>query len=385
MNHEQLLREALAAKATEASVDLTLDDIRRSAGRRRWQTRRRIGAVLAVAAALVVGIPVAILLRPAGDDASPAPAPSPTATTPTSSPWPEGLEGIARGKDAQVAYLHGREVHQPDGTTRRLPYGSSFVAAFTAYHGGWLLLDDVGGLREYDNTGALVLRSQTGEAALAVSADQMRTAFVYDGHLHVGIATGMGQGESDLPVGNDAGLVGFLGDSVVLNGYPDSPHVVDPGTGRTTRVPGLERVWCMAAGADLVGGTIDSDGHGRVVSMNSARTLWTGDWVPEAFSPDGSHVLAVPVSSLNEPDEVAILDARTGTVLSRFRLAARDLAAAGRPAWEPSGDAVLFDVRETQATQQAVLRLAVDGTVTLATDPVLSRGDMPEWVFTTQP
>jgi hypothetical protein len=385
MNHEQLLREALAAKATEASVDLTLDDIRRSAGRRRWQTRRRVGAVLAVAAALVVGIPAAILLRPAGDGVSPAPAPSPTAPTTSSSSSPEGLDGIARGKDPQVAYLHGREVHQPDGTTARLPYGSSFVAGFTAYHGGWLLLDDLGGLRQYDNTGALVLRSQTGEAALAVSADQMRTAFVYGGHLRVGIATGMGQGESDLPVGNNARLVGFLGDSVVLNGYPDSPHVVDPGTGHTARVPGLEIAWCTAAGGDLVGGTVDSDGRGRVVSTSSARTLWTGDWVPDAFSPDGSRVLAVPVSSLNEPDEVAVLDARTGTVLARFSLAARDLAAAGRPVWEPSGDAVLFDVRETQGAQQAVLRLAVDGTVTRATDPAPLNGDAPGWVFATRP
>jgi hypothetical protein len=385
MNHEELLRDTLATKAAEASVDLTLDDIRRGANRRRSRSRRTAVVVLAAAAAVVVGVPAAILLRPAGDQASPAPSPSPTATTPSSSPWPEGLDGIARGKDPQVAYLQGRVVHQPDGSTARLPDGSSFVARFTPYHGGWLLLDDIGGLRQYDNTGALVLRSTTGEASLAVSGDQMRTAFLFGGHLHVGIATGMGQGESDLPVGTNARLVGFLGDSVVLNAFPDSPHVVDTGTRRTTLVPGLQMAWCAAASGDLVGGTIHGDKQGRVVSMSGARTLWTGDWVPVTFSPDGKHVLAVPVSSLNEPQNLAILDSRTGKVVSQFALAGRDLAAASAAVWEPDGDAVLFDARETQGAVQAVLRLGVDGTVTLATDPAPSNDENPAWIFAAQP
>jgi hypothetical protein len=385
MNHEQLLRDTLAARAGEASVDVTLDDIRHGANRRRSRSRRRALVVLAAAAAVAVGIPAAILLRPAGDEVSPTPSPSPSPTaTSSASPWPEGLDGITRGKDPQVAYLHGHQVHQPDGTTTRLPDGSSFVAAFTPYHGGWLLLDDVGGLREYDNAGALVLRSTTGEAALAVSGDQMRTAFVYGGHLHVGIATGMGQGETDLPVGS-ARLVGFLGDSVVLNGYPDSPHVVDPATGRSTLVRGLESVWATAAGGDLVGGTIAGDQHGRVVSASSGKTLWTGDWVPEAFSPDGSHVVAVPVSSLNEPDTVAILDARSGAVVSQLHLAGRELAQNEKAVWEPDGNAVLLGVRETQGAQQAVLRLDLRGTVTLATDPALSNDETPAWIFATQP
>jgi hypothetical protein len=385
MNHEDLLRETLRAKAASASVGLTLDDVRRDASRRRSRSRRTTVAVLAAAAAIAVGIPAAILLRPAGDEVSPAPSPSPTAATTSSSPWPEGLEGIDRGRDLQVTYLRGRVVHQPDGSTSRLPAGATDVAAFTAYHGGWIVLDSVGGLAQYDNAGTVVLRSRTGEAGLAVSGDQMRTAFLFGGHVHVGIATGMGEGETDLPVGGNARLVGFLGDSVVLNANPDSPHVVDPGTRRTTLVPGLESAWCTEASGDLVGGTIGGDQRGRVVSMSTGRTQWTGDWVPEAFSPDGSHVLAVPVSSMNDPDTVAILDSRTGRVVSQFSLAARDLAQAGRVVWEPAGDAVVFDVRETQATEQAVLRLELDGTVTLATDPTLSNDDTPAWIVATQP
>lgn len=387
---EELLRDTLRVKALDATAGLTLDDVRRDAAAQKRRTLWRTAGGLAAAAVVLVGVPTALYLSSGSPAPSPAPSPSfspsvspsPTATT---SPTISGLASIPRGRDPRVTYLHEGVVHLSGGGRTRLPAGATNVVGFTPYHGGWLVLDAVDGLRQFDSTGTLVLDSRTGETGLAVSGDQLRTAFLVGGHLRVGIATGMGDAESDLPVGSDARLVGFLGDSVVLNAYPDSPHVVDPGTGRATLVPGLEIAWGASASGDLVGGTIDSDRQGRVVSMNSARPLWTGDWVPKAFSPDGSHVVAIPVSSINNPDDVAILDARTGKVVSQFSLATRDLVEAGPPVWEPGGDAVLFGVRETQGAQQAVLRLDLTGKVALATDPAPSNGDTPAWIFATMP
>jgi hypothetical protein len=115
---------------------------------------------------------------------------------------------------------------------------------------------------------------------------------------------------------------------------------------------------------------VDLDGH----------VLWTGTWLPRAFSPDGRDVAAVSPEA--DATDLAILDARTGAVVSRVSLRDRGLSQVGRPVWEESDGAVLMQVAGD--TTQAVLRLTRDGQVTLASD-VEPSAALPMWFFGTTP
>lgn len=382
MNHEQLLREALAAKATEASVDLTLDDIRRDATRR--TSRRRVVVALAAAAVVAVVVPTAVLTRPGNGDPTPAPSPAPSQTNRTSpSPAPgTRLDAIPRGADPQIPYLQGGVVHQPGGTTSRMPASASDVVAFTPYHGGWIVLDSVGGLAQLDNTGAEVRRSRQGEAALAVSSDLMRTAFQLGGNILVGISSGMGQGETPHAVGLHARLVGFLGDRVVYNAAGTVRAVDD--AGKETVVPGLTQARATSPDGDLVAGSGADDNSIRVVSVSQGRALWTkSGWFCAAFSPDGRYLAAYRTATGGELETVAILDARTGEVVTTSDTLGVQALPAPPTAWEDDQH-LLIPYRG--GSSWALLRLATSGHVDRATDVVESPSqDMPPFVFAARP
>jgi hypothetical protein len=373
---EDMLRDALHARAGDATVDLTFEEVRRDARSQQRRTRRRTALLAAAAVAVAVGAPTAFLLRPSDETPSPAPQPtSPPSTSSTRTAAPTGLAGIPRGADPAVPYLHDGVVHQPDGTTQRLPVDD--VTQFTPYHGGWLTVSSTGALTQTDSSGTTVL-VMAGESHLAVSADQMRTAYTVPGEIHVGISTGMGDGEEILSVGA-AQLVGFVSDGVVFTGGASGAvGYIDNGTRHT--VPGLSEADTSASGSDLIGGLAPDGVSGRVVDLEG-RVQWTSSWLPNAFSPDGRYVAAV-LAPDGEGTDLAILDARTGDVVSQVSLHDRGMSQFGRPVWEESDGAVLMQVQD--ARKQAVVRLARDGELSLATDTERS-SDLPMWFFAATP
>jgi hypothetical protein len=369
-NPEDLLRETLHAKAGDATSELTFDEIRRSASRQRRRSGR---TALLVAAAVVVavGAPTAFLLRP-GDE-TPSPAPQPT-VSPTATATASGLDGIRRGADPRVPYLYDGVVHEPDGTRLRLP--TDDVTQFTPYHGGWLTVSSTGAITEWDNTGS-TMWVMSGENSLAVSADQLRTAYSVPGEVHVGIGSGMGNGEVSYSVGN-AHLVGFVTAGIVVSGGSSAVGYIDQGTRHA--VANLSEADTSASGGDLIGGLAPDGVSGRVVDLEG-HVQWTSAWQPKAFSPDGRYVAAV-LAPNGEGTDLAILDARSGDVVSRVSLADRGLTQVGRPVWEASDGAVLLQVHD--ATSDAVLRLGRDGTISLASDVEPSSG-LPMWFFGATP
>lgn len=385
---EDLLRRTLTDKVGEVTCDFTLDDIRRDAAARRHHSRWRTAGAVAAAAVVLVGIPTALYVHATGDDPDPTPLPSPTSSQslpPSPSPTRTtstvtGLDAISRGPDPAVAWVRDGVVHEPDGSTSQLPAGATDVTQFTPYHGGWIVLDSVGGLVQYDSSGTVVRRSHTGESALAVSFDQMRTAFQVDGHIRVGITTGMGEGESDLAAADGGRLVGLLGDDRVVYGSR-AGIVVSDLTGHLQTLDGLSSADATSGSNDLVGG-IGKDGtSGAVVSVRTRSVLWVEPWQPRAFSPDGRYVVAV-LAPESEATDIAILDAQSGSVVARASLADLGVSQFGVPVWEDSDQAVLVGVQD--ASGQAVLRLARDGTVSRATD-VEPVSEMPAWIFATTP
>ena len=381
MNSEDLLRSTLREKATEAHSTLTLDDVRRdAAANRRRSTWRRV-ALVAAAAAIATGVPTALLLRPTGENPSPASSPSPTIST-SSAPAPaQTLERIPRGADPKISYVFDGVVHQPDGNTSRLPAGATDVTQFTPYHGGWLVIDSGGGLVQYDNTGKVERRSSSGDSAVAVSLDRTETAFQSDDHIVVGIGSGMGAGEVDHSIrAKGGGLVGFLRGGVVYNSQPGAIRVVGD-TGKETRVENLETADATSWIGGLVSGSTDGWTRGRVVSTESGRVLWTSaDWLPQKFSSDGRYVAAVPVGE--EAHELAILDSRTGAVEATYSLDPMDASLSCPMSWDGETDAVLFCV--TTPNGEAVLRLDSHGAVTRAS-AVRPAAEAPSWAFETTP
>ena len=382
---ERLLRGALQDKAEAAESTLTFDDVRRGAEVRR-RTGRRTGVLVAAAVLVAVGTPTAFLLRPGDDQPSPTPSPSlstnPTPTpssTATDQPASRGLSTVPRGPRPGIAYLLDGVVHEPDGSTQALPAAATDVVRFAPYHGGWIVLDSVGGLAQYDNTGHVV-RQGGQESALAVSADQLQTAFLFEGHLYVGISNGMGDGEVDVTVGDAAHLIGFLRDRVV---YSLSGHLytVD-GNGNRTVLPGASLADAASSNGDLLVGRVD--GGSKVVAASTGRVLWTDpQWFAGPFSPDGRYLAAYQTATGGEFETVAILDARTGAVVARTQLDGIEVLPDVPPAAWDTDDSLLIPYRGPGAW--AVLRLATDGTMTRATRVFGGSPDGGRLVFTARP
>jgi hypothetical protein len=380
---EDLVRDVLGAKAAEAVATLGVEDVARSAAARRHHSARRRVLLAAAAVVLVVGGPAAILLRPEAGTPGPAGSPTPTgpeSTSPTPSPAKVGLDSVPLGDPPRVAFVRDGAVHEPDGSTTKLPDGADDVVGFTPYHGGWIVLDSVGGLTQYDNTGAIV-RQGGQESALAVSADLMRTAYLLDGHVYVGISSGMGEGEVDHRVGV-AGLAGFLGERVVCNTAHGAVAIDD--AGHETAIPGLSAVDAISPAGDLVEGPIDDSGGIRVVSAADGRSLWTKPgWFGAQFSPDGRHLAAYRTSTGGEFESVAILDARNGKTVATSETPGIQALPAPPTAWE---DASHLLIPYRGGSSWALLRLSADGAVSRATDVVTDESlDTAPFVFTALP
>jgi hypothetical protein len=389
---EDLVRETLRAKAGEATVDLGFEEIRRSADTHRRRTGRRTALLAAAAVVVAVGAPTAFLLRP--NDAAPSPAPQPTnspapSAAPTrtqtpstpSTPPTSALAAIRKGTAPGITYLHDGTVHFGSGGTARLPDPTAPVTDFTTYHGGWLVGVGAGAdrVRWYDNTGTM--RSDgPGTGIFAVSEDGTQTAYAQDGAIHIGISSGMGEGEQTIPV--QAGRfwpVGFLrGDKLVHQA--GNKVVVDGAT-----LPGMAIARAVSAEAGLVAGE-EEDGHTLVMSP-SGHVVWSSaDWAVWGFSPDGRYAAATNSPSGGEISSLAILDARTGEVIAQHDVLRDGISLGGHPVMDDDGS-VLIAATDGNTLEQTVLRLDRDGVLTRATD-VFSMdpaSDASYVVFATRP
>lgn len=359
---EDLVRDALRAKATEAVDTLTFEDVRRgAAAKRRRSLWLRAGAVVA-AAAVAVGIPAAFLMRP--DDHSPRPAhPSPTSASTSTGGV---LAQLPQSDPPGITYLVGHTIHLASGGTTTLP-GPAGVSAFAAYHGGWLVGDAVmPGVRWYDNTGALE-REGIGSYLLAASADGTRLAFTMVPGIRIGITSGMGEGEQMIPVTGDhprAWPVGFLSDGALV--YNDA-GVVKTDHPIAHPVPAAMDQAEAVSVNDLVAG-VDAEGRGLAWSARTGQTVWSdSDWLVTSFSADGRYAAAMRPTGAGGK-AVAILDARTGNPVVENVLTESGLDPV-TPVMETDGS-LLFVGVDTKSEDSAVIRMLARGEISRASEIV---------------
>jgi WD40 repeat protein len=194
----------------------------------------------------------------------------------------------------------------------------------------------------------------------------------------------MGEGETVYRVPPGSRLVGFLsGGRIVYTRHGDVPGSLQVlGGGGAGNLRAIWQLSDSSESADLVAGTVDIKGTSGVVSASNGKVFWrTPRWELVAFSPDGRY-LSAKSAVQGEPGEVAILDARTGATVERFRLADHNLQLTDQPAWE-TDTTLLFGASSRRG--QAMLRLATDGTVDRATELIPASSDPSTWVFTTRP
>jgi hypothetical protein len=251
-------------------------------------------------------------------------------------------------------------LHTGGGTTR-LP-GKGTVLSFAVYHGGWLVIDDPSTLRQYDGQGKLL--TQGADGSLAVSADQMQTAFQTGTTVTAGISTGMGNGETTWHVPAGTSLLGYLKSQPVVSDGTSLWTLT--GSGGTTKLtlPSMAPV-ALSDADGLVGGVTgtpaQSNQQGAVVDGSTGRMLWQNGWQPDRFSSDGRYVAAHPVEDNGDPARYAILDAHTGEVVAATPKLGGKLHLGLSVAWD--GDTVVFNAFDSTDGGQVLLSLDTSGSL----------------------
>ncbi|MEP6816691.1 MAG: hypothetical protein ABI873_14190 [Marmoricola sp.] len=392
---EKSLRQQADRFDAESGPQIGMDRVVREVSRIR--RRRTTAAVVAAVAVVAVVAPAAVLVGrhlggPESRNVAPV-GPSPTVTT---SPGPKplsktlSLARIAAGPAPQISYANGHTLHNPDGSTSRLPASTGRVAEFTSYHGGALVVNaDDDRLLKLDGRGSVVSSGPGGSIALTI--DGTFLAYQVGARIYTGGASSMGNGNAGPGAKVDApggALVGFLSDlSLVYNGRAGSVRTLGKdaqGNAVVGTVPGLATADATSYVGDLVAGTT-SLGRGEVVSATSGKSLWTSpEWRPLAFSTDGRYVAATSSTTVGAPQRLAILDARTGKQVTYLGLVTNGLTLGGGLAWEDD-DQLLFVTYAQGKSDWAILRLAPDGTLNRASEISSAPGDSPPFAFATRP
>ncbi len=167
---------------------------------------------------------------------------------------------LPQGDPPTVPWLEGRTLHH-DGTTTELPPGR--WSDLAAYRGGWLAVQSPTGATGWcaSTPAASVTSDKPGGVRIDTSADGTQLAWVEDGVLHRGLASGHSEGEytQTLPKGYDAQLAGFAaaGSVVYTLSRRERPRP-DRACHRLHRdrtVPGLVHARSSNDEAGLVAGT----------------------------------------------------------------------------------------------------------------------------------
>lgn len=357
-------------------------------GRARVVRRRRRTAAAALAAAVVavIAVPTALVL---GGEPDAAPPPSHQVTpspTPSPSPSKNALPGLALsrvqlGTAPSIPYVTGHTIHL-GSTTVTIPSTIRTPAAVAAYHGGWLVQDQRGPGAQFDNQGR-TLRRGIGE--LKTSADGVQIAFgARNGKVLVG--TEMAEGVQSFGIAKPGHVVGFLsGGRLIYDDNAGQPgSVLMMGNGPQPPLGALFGATDANESTDLVAGMTDQTEF-AVVSAASGKILWRSkQWVPLSFSPNGRYVSATPPRDGGDVERLAILDARSGRLVTTLRLGSRGLSLQANPVWE-SDTSMVFGVEEQRAPVQAILRLSADGSVDRATAVRRSPTPYAPYAFAARP
>lgn len=392
-NHQtDELTRALRERSDDMSgTHVAFEDVKgRARGIRR--RRRTVGGLAAAAVLLAVGVPVGIgatggldrgqELMPVDQGPSvtetPTPEPAPT-------PGPDGtfrltLDGLEVGAAPTAPYVlvDQRELVTPDRTVD-LPDG---LVQVTPFRGGWLAIAErrtgAGGmeLRFMDQDFRVSRTVDTGPT-FAVSDDRSRVTYTErEGDttwLVVASTTTDEETRHELTGTGDLQPVGFVGDEDVVfqttAGERQDPAVATPG--ESSPISGILNVRGTSEATGLVSGLTQWSPTGSCSAVADPMTgeqAWeTCDWLLDAFSPDGRYVVGYPTYYDGPgPSSMAILDAATGDVVTRFNPGRiRQVTGVSQAVWEDD-DSVL--VMLTQGNKMGMVRADVDGRLETVTD-----------------
>lgn len=357
---------------------LDLDQVVSRAGEIRRGRRMRASIVMA-AVVLAVGVPVGVGVL-SNDPTRPAPV-TPAADPDRSSIWLDPT--IKVGAEPQAGYSFDGTLHREDAT-RSFGSGAE-VSSVARITGGFLVAEyasDNG-----DLVGSFVSDDPDGpeatwpmEGGFAVSPERNVGAYVRrDGTVFAV----QDSGSRTIEIGSLPAAPGYQVEAVVGESCSD-----DPGEESCTIYVGLsdqtESVWALGPDQEprrvfeglrnlagispdgLVAGQVSFNDAGSCSEVRNPEnaTLWkTCANSLEAFSPDGSYVLAGPAYQDGPGGgQLTILDARTGDVVLDLTTAQGAWVADGR--WEDDGH-VVAPVYDNGTW--AVLRFALNGSREYAT------------------
>ena len=374
-------------------VPFGFDEVRGKAVRIR--RNRRIGASIAVAAAVGVVIPTVMAVTgsvQADRDLDPA-LPSPDAPVEVARTT-LSLEGLERGDDPAVEYFTPDGVVLPGEGLRELPESYQALVPSEA-DGGWLALspsrDEVRYLTEdfeaqggSSATQALVTDPDRGVASWVAPESGAQTLLLRS-------TTDPGVGNAwDFPELPVVQPVDLLGDDTVLYQTADTTRArqeigLAEADGSTVPITGYVKAisGSAATGAFAVQSESRRDGSGcfAVVDSESLREVWeTCDYALGAFSPDGRYVLASSsYQSGMGPGTIQVLDAATGDLVATFTQNSRTQITFVGVVWESSETVLAMAYEGTTGT---IVRMHVDGTLEETIDPLKVGdifGDRPMW------
>ena len=386
---------------------LTLDDVR---GRARGIRRRRYAATgLAAAAVVAVTVPLGVLAgdrldrtstdpvdrpgenRTLVDDATPDPTPDAELDP---SPAPELPRRIALTTDVEAAtapvtvpYLAGGVIRTADGSTigvpgdhdLLLPLGDGFVVGgdagegerFTAYldpSGEPVWTEPSSGGPVLSPSGRLAAFGRAGGTTVTVPEGGERQALttrVPDGYL-VAAVTDRTDGTGTCQE-TDAGCTVWSNSTMTVDALAQSTGRAGDGDLPTDEetiddLPALVEAVSVTGELAL---TVSTDGLGglcsAVTAPGGARSWRTCERRLGEFSPDGRFLLGYPLEDGPGPRSVALLDARTGTVLREYAAQGRSDVFVRQAVWDSDGS-VVATVWDTD--HWAVLRMTLEGQLT---------------------
>lgn len=404
-NERDMLARELRDRAEHVGGHpITFDGVKD--GARRIQRRRRMVSGAVAVAVIAVAVPVGLQVTDLTSSTAPGPAnPAPSVTRtdgPTPSPTPVAPKGpipatgatAPRGEDPGITYLAGPVVHPSSGAPTELGEAYDVIAP---YDNGWIGSRWATGLTYKLAADGNVEWSNEG-VGLVVSSDGIDLSYptrTKDGSFALALDSTDGSRKmtrltTALPAGTVT-PVGFTADEQVA-------YAIQTDTGESTvyvtdfsdppvRLDGL----ITANGANDVTGVVagltsvddlEQSSCSVVMEVANQRPVWeTCDYTLTQFSPDGRYVLGEDAYGDGIGGRTAaILDASDGTVLAEYTT--EDLGFTHQLVWETDTTALLST---HQDGTWYMLRLAPDGTIEQALDPVRADPESAPWKFSARP
>jgi hypothetical protein len=396
-NHDDLTDQVGRALHHQADgisrSPITLGDVKGTATRIR--RRRALTASAAVAAAVAIIVPTVAfnssLFQNADDNPGPPASQNPTPNN-VRLGEPLQVEGLPDGEPAKIAWIeNGRTLHLPGGNTTTLDraysdvvsYDSGFLATYIDREGvaTGVLLDDRG--------------SAAGESfataySVALSADGVRILYVADGRLLLHdnltgatdtIRTGVGPETDPIAVTDEVayynvpGADGMRDARFFENGTEHDPQPAGTYFYRSVTEDG----WVTA-----VDEVTDDGSCSVVVAPDGAVAGRTCDFTLDAFSPDGSHLLAGPSYRSGYGDgQLAVTErdgvGRQSAVVLEYLQTAPDNATFMEAVWEDETHVLVITSQPIPADSDRtwqLIRLGLDGSAENVAVPVRA-GEFP--------